>query len=270
MTEPVGRIDAVSGDPQKDDAATALATSMWPLFAEAARDGWTLQEPGAVAYCSHSPVPIFNGVIAASRHIDPTIVDELLDKVAHAVDGFCLQVRPGSPAIEAVARARGMVVDQREPLMLLEDPARLPEATAVDGFVVSRLGVDEFDRHLALALDGFGAPIEAFAPWIGCDVLGERGVTAYVGSIGGRDVATALGIVADDHVGVFNVATPPGHRRQGFGSALTARTVLDGLASGARQALLMSSEMGLHVYQQLGFQEQELWSVWVPADVAAH
>jgi hypothetical protein len=32
----------------------------------------------------------------------------------------------------------------------------------------------------------------------------------------------------------------------------------------------MSSEMGLHVYQQLGFQEQELWSVWVPADVAAH
>lgn len=242
---------------------------MWPLFAEAARDGWTLQEPGAVAYCSHSPVPIFNGVIAASAHGDPTIVDGLLDKVAHAVEGFCLQVRPGSPAIDAVARARGMVVAEREPLMLLEDPGRLPEAAAPDGFVVRRLGADEFDRHVALAADGFGAPIEAFAPWSGSNLLGERGVTAYVGSIGGRDVATALGIVVDDHVGVFNVATLPEHRRQGFGSALTARTVLDGLASGARWALLMSSEMGLHAYQQLGFQERELWSVWVPADVAA-
>jgi predicted GNAT family acetyltransferase len=72
--------------------------------------------------------------------------------------------------------------------------------------------------------------------------------------------------VADDHVGVFNVAVAPDHRRRGYGAALSARTVLDGLATGARRALLMSSEMGLSVYQQLGFREIERWSYWLPPD----
>jgi predicted GNAT family acetyltransferase len=99
-------------------------------------------------------------------------------------------------------------------------------------------------------------------------LLGSNDVYAYVGSVSGRDVATALGIVADDHVGVFNVAVAPDDRRRGYGAALSARTALDGLAAGARRALLMSSEMGLAVYQQLGFREIERWSYWVPPDAS--
>jgi GNAT superfamily N-acetyltransferase len=267
VTEPPVRADGVRSDAlQADEAAAALAMSMWPRFAGCASGGWSRQEPGVSAYCSGAPVWIFNGVIAASVRGDPALVAELLDEVAGAVPDFCLQVRPGAHGDEEVARARGMVVGEQEPLMLLVGPDRLASAASVDGLVIRRLRADEVDRHLSVAAAGFGAPVEIFAAWVSSDLLGGNDVYAYVGSVSGRDVATALGIVADDHVGVFNVALAPDHRRRGYGAALSARTVLDGLASGARQALLMSSEMGLSVYQQLGFREVERWSYWVPSD----
>lgn len=270
MTEPPGRAAVESGDANPaDEAAHALATSMWPRFTKAARDGWAHQQRGVVSYCSSAPVWIFNGVIACSPLADPRLVDEMLDDLARAVDDYCLQVRPGSPAIEAVALVRGMVPQEREPLMLLDDPGRLAPAAAVDGLDIRRLGVEEVDRYLAVMSEGFGAPIDVYAAWEGSDLLNADGVSAYVGSIGARDVATALGIVADTHVGLFNVAVVPDVRRQGLGRALSARTVLDGLASGARRALLMSSEMGVRVYERLGSRELEVWSYWVPADSPA-
>jgi GNAT superfamily N-acetyltransferase len=267
VTEPPVRADGVRSDAlQADEAAAALAMSMWPRFAGCASGGWSRQEPGVSAYCSGAPVWIFNGVIAASVRGDPALVAELLDEVAGAVSHFCLQVRPGAHGVEEVARARGMVVGEQEPLMLLEDRDRLASAASVDGLVIRRLRADEVNRHLAVVAEGFGAPVELFAAWASSDLLGSNDVYAYGGSVSGRDVATALGIVADDHVGVFNVAVAPDHRRRGYGAALSARTVLDGLAAGARRALLMSSETGLSVYQQLGFREIERWSYWVPPD----
>jgi GNAT superfamily N-acetyltransferase len=257
-----------SDDGLADAAAYALALSMWPRAVESARGGWFRQQAGVTAFCTQTPVALFNGVTAASRSSDPALVDELLDTVSAEVALYCLQIRPGADQITDVARARGMVVDEREPLMLLEDPRRLAPAVSVDGLVVRRLRDEEVDQHLAILAEGFGAPVEVFAPWAGGDLLAVSGVSAYVASVGGRDVGTALGIVADDHVGVFNVAVTPDHRRRGYGAALSARTVLDGLAAGAHRALLMSSELGRPVYQSLGFRELEQWSYWVPAGAA--
>jgi GNAT superfamily N-acetyltransferase len=251
-----------------DAAASALALSMWPLVVESARSGWFRQQAGVSAFCTQTPIALFNGVIAASRSSDPAIVDALLNKVSAEVTQYCLQIRSGADEITGVARARGMVVDELEPLMLLEDPSRLAPAVSVDGLDIRRLRDQEVDPHLAIVAEGFGAPIEVFAPWVGGYLLAVSGVSAYAGSVGGHDVATALGIVADDHVGVFNVAVTPDHRRRGYGAALSARTVLDGLAAGAHRALLMSSELGLPVYQNLGFRELERWSYWVPGGAA--
>jgi N-acetylglutamate synthase len=249
-----------------DAAASALALSMWPLIVESARGGWFRQQAGASAFCTQTPIALFNGVIAASRSSDAAMVNGLLDTVSAEVTQYCLQIRPGADEITGVARARGMVIDEREPLMLLEDPTRLAPAVSVDGLDIRRLRDEEVDLHLTIVAEGFGAPIGVFAPWIGGSLLAVRGVSAYVGSVGGHDLATALGIVADDHVGVFNVAVAPDHRRRGYGAALSARTVLDGLAAGAHRALLMSSELGRPVYQNLGFRELEQWCYWVPGD----
>jgi predicted GNAT family acetyltransferase len=77
--------------------------------------------------------------------------------------------------------------------------------------------------------------------------------------------STALGVTDGDHVGIFNVATPPAHRGKGYGAAITAWAVGDGFQNGASVAFLQSSPMGFRVYERLGFRTVEDWSVWISA-----
>jgi predicted GNAT family acetyltransferase len=81
--------------------------------------------------------------------------------------------------------------------------------------------------------------------------------------VGGEVVTTAVGVTVGERVGVFNVATPAEHRRRGYGAAITARVVDDGVASGARWAWLQSSPSGYRVYEALGFRTLERWLTWV-------
>ena len=76
------------------------------------------------------------------------------------------------------------------------------------------------------------------------EVLAAPGLTAYVGRVDGEPCCAGLGSVDRGHVGVFNIATPPAHRRRGFGRAVTARVVADGVRAGAHTAYLQASPMG--------------------------
>ena len=81
----------------------------------------------------------------------------------------------------------------------------------------------------------------------------------YVGRVGGRAVSTAIGLTVGAEVGIFDVATPPEHRRHGYGSALTTRAARDGFAAGADLAWLQSSAIGESVYRRLGFRQVETY-----------
>ena len=62
---------------------------------------------------------------------------------------------------------------------------------------------------------------------------------------------------------LFNIATVPADRGRGYGAAVTARAVSDGLAAGASWSWLQSSPSGYRVYERLGYQAIESWQVWV-------
>jgi predicted GNAT family acetyltransferase len=72
-----------------------------------------------------------------------------------------------------------------------------------------------------------------------------------------------MGLTVGDFVAIFNIATPAQFRGHGYGAAITARVVSDGLARGARWAWLQSSQAGYSVYERLGFRTLELWDCWV-------
>jgi predicted GNAT family acetyltransferase len=93
--------------------------------------------------------------------------------------------------------------------------------------------------------------------------MSAYGLRAYVGEVEGQVVTTALGVTRGEFVGVFNVATPPVHRGHGYGAGITARTVRDGLAAGARWAWLQSSAESHRLYEKLGFETLERWRCWV-------
>ena len=107
--------------------------------------------------------------------------------------------------------------------------------------------------------DGFGGPVEVLGPLMGAEVLRIPGNAAWLGRVDGVPVTVGFGSVTAGHVGVFNIATPEAHRRRGYGHAVTARVVAEGVALGAHTAYLQASEMGYPVYEAMGFRTVEIW-----------
>src|SRR5262249_33716588 len=116
------------------------------------------------------------------------------------------------------AEAGGMRWDDEIPLIVYvgvtgEDPP--PE---YGDLVIEALDPHQAAVHAEVAAAGFEAPMEEFLRLTTPAVLGRPGVRAYVGTIDGEPVATSVGVCLESHVGIFNVATVPTHRRRGYGA----------------------------------------------------
>jgi N-acetylglutamate synthase len=248
-----------------DIVASALAGT-WEYVFQAVQDGWVRRQGGVVAGVTRVALPMLNGVWPESVEPDSGIVSELLDEVASSGLPYCLQLRPGASAgPRDVAAGRGMLPEEPVPLMLLEDPGAFGAFLDVDGLVVRELLPDEADAHATVVAGGFDLPVGLFRQFITPAVLALPGVRCYLGEVDGQPVATGIGIRVGPSVGVFDIATLPPQRGLGYGAAVTARVIADGLAAGARWSWLQSSAAGHRVYTRLGFRDIEPWDFWVMA-----
>jgi ribosomal protein S18 acetylase RimI-like enzyme len=148
------------------------------------------------------------------------------------------------------------------PLMVLASRRDLPRVDQ-GALVIEVVDPEQAIVHAEIAAAGFQTPAEAFARLTTPAVLGRSGVRTYVGKIDGAPVVTGVGVCFENHVGIFNVATLPAHRRHGYGAAITGQAVSDGLDRGARWAWLQSSPDGYGVYERLGFRTVESWECWI-------
>jgi GNAT superfamily N-acetyltransferase len=83
--------------------------------------------------------------------------------------------------------------------------------------------------------------------------LAGSGMSNYLGRVDGESVTTAVGFCIGDDLGIFGVATPPEHRRRGYGAAITAHVIRSGFETGADMAWLQTSAMAETIYRTLGF-----------------
>lgn len=211
------------------------------------------------------PVPSLNGVLVDELDADPDVVAELLDAVAAFGVPNCLQLRPGcSAALNDLAARRRMTREANVPLMLVETQASVTFADPhPPGLEIQTLSSGRADLHASLAAAAFEAPEDYFRRLVPPAVLRAAGVACYIGEVDGEPITTGVGVTLGDHVGVFNIATPPALRQRGYGAAVTARVVRDGLERGAQRAWLQSSAAGFRVYQRLGFRTVESWRFWL-------
>ena len=227
--------------------------------------GWTQRVPGAVGGVTRVPVPTLNGVWAYREDAGRDAVFDLLERVAGTGMPHCLQFAPGCTGeLGALAEERGMRREADIPLMALTRKAELPRLDQGD-LVIEVLEPRQSLVHAELAAAGFNAPVDAFVGLMTPAVMERPGVHAYIGKIDGEAVATGAAVCLENHVGLFNVATLPAHRRRGYGAAITERAVRDGLDRGARWAWLQSSTAGYGVYEKLGFRTQQSWECWISA-----
>jgi GNAT superfamily N-acetyltransferase len=210
------------------------------------------------------PAPTLNGVWVDGVDADAGDISVLLNEVGATGLPHCLQFRPGAAErLTKLALSRNMTKGEDIPLMALDDPGQLDVAQAVSGLTIRELSPGEALLHTRVAAAGFEAPLEMFQQLMTPAMLALPGARCYLGEAGGQLVTTGFGVTIGSYVAIFNIATPPAHRRHGYGAAVTARAVADGLEGGAKWSWLQASEVGKPIYESLGFHTVETWPCWI-------
>jgi len=140
-------------------------------------------------------------------------------------------------------------------------------ATDMPGFQIRRVtdatGVED---HRAVVTDGFGVARSVAIETTGIDLLGTPECTIYVGYAAGLPVTSGLGWRSGRTIGVYAISTVPAARRRGYGEAMTARVVADGIAAGCDVAVLQASEVGRPIYERLGFRVDVRYNAYARSD----
>ncbi|MCO8275501.1 GNAT family N-acetyltransferase [Actinoplanes sp. TRM 88003] len=217
---------------------------------------------GAYLLVSHVPLPTFNGVWNMERVQDEAEVRRFAAAVAGRGLPWSIGVR-GEPTAEvrAVAAEYRLTESMLQPMMTRPLGDFRPAASGGVGAVIRAAGRADRPAYLEVFSAGFGVPESIGAMIMGEAVFEVPWATCYLAEADGVPVAVGLGIHTGDHVGVFNIATVSSHRRRGYGRAMTERVVSDGVARGARTAYLQPSPEALRLYESIGFEVVETWTM---------
>lgn len=245
MTEMAERMHAALTD------AFDLLLGMLPDGRSEQRDGYHLVSAPSF------PVPIANSVWV-ERPDEGRAVSELeasLETIrARGVAPGVLTRDARFPSVEAEARRLGLTTVERMPGMVVTPAGLRPPVSPRPRLI--RVGEDE--DLLAVAKDvtirGFEAPQELF-DGLFASRLPADGLDLWLAYADGEPVSTAVGVTLGDAVGIFDVGTPPEHRRKGYGAWATTQAVRSGFDAGAAFAYLQSTELGFGVYRALGFEQ---------------
>jgi ribosomal protein S18 acetylase RimI-like enzyme len=109
------------------------------------------------------------------------------------------------------------------------------------------------DAFCAIGALCFNVPIS----WFG-EVFDSPSVwdpfAGYVAYVNEEPVSTAAIVMGAGAMGVYNVATVPGHRRRGYGEAVMRYALADMAAQhGIARSILQSTPAGYKLYQRMGY-----------------
>ncbi|GHO79605.1 hypothetical protein KSD_73760 [Ktedonobacter sp. SOSP1-85] len=211
------------------------------------------------------PLIKFNKVVRTPFTTDTPkdIIDATLTQIAATSDGsMSWDVGPSirSARLEEclhtngwskVGEVRSMVLDLRTLEAHMERP---------DGLTIKTVDDEKtFKQHVDTMIIGFEFP-EPIAHHLsnityGNQFLNDPVVRYYVGYIDEQPVTISLSLLHEGIAGIYNVATIPQMRRQGFGAAMTLTALHEARDLGYHVAVLQASKLGASMYRQMGFQD---------------
>jgi GNAT superfamily N-acetyltransferase len=247
-------------------------------------ENWIAYLTGVVSCTTRATVTRVGGVVTLLTGLPMDWFDQVLIERDEATTAGVL-------AGVAQARARGdpFVVRLREgiderfiPTLTRAGLVRAGEETPTPGMVafpVDREAVAEqvapdleirrvtdaagVDAHRQAVTSGFGADPIIARETVCADLLERPECVVYVGYGDGVPVASGLGWRTGRTIGVYSIATIAAARRRGYGAAMTARVVADGVDAGCDVAALQASQMGRPIYERLGFRTVVEYTAYV-------
>ena len=220
-------------------------------------EGVVRRQDGVALLASGVAMRLFNQVmIEDEATATEAAVADAVGTLRTKADRYIVQLRNGlDDRFAALLGDLGLVQldgDHRLPGMALEPIARTAtKPIGLDIRIVT--DVRGFDDHVRTAALGFGLGEALVRTFLDVRMLEHPDSTFYVGYLDGQPLATGLGFRTGDTIGVYNISTIEAARRRGFGAAMTARIAADGAAAGCVVAILQASQMGMPVYEQLGY-----------------
>jgi GNAT superfamily N-acetyltransferase len=173
-------------------------------------------------------------------------------------------------ALEAELTARGFLELVTVPAMVLDPadarPAPLPDGAALRP-VVSTADVEAYARVMSDAWSVYGVDGAATAAhFVSPASLIAPTRWAVLAWQDGEAVAGAILYVSHDVGGVGWVGTVPAVHGRGYGAAVTAAVVEEGIRRGVRFLSLQASPLGAPVYRRMGFSTPSCYRVFLARD----
>jgi len=230
------------------------------------------REGGIALIASGIPIRLFNQVLVEWPDATEAALTGAFETIRDRGERFMVSLRAGTddrfaPLMDALGleahpteRMPGMALHP-----LVSNARSVPHEDAVIRRIEDEAGLED---HIQVVSGGFEIPEDLTRRFLGPATLEHPDIAVYVGYDDGIPVSAGLGFRTGPTIGVYNIATLPAFRRRGLGAAMTRRIVEDGAASGCQVAILQSSEMGLSVYERLGFRTVVEYLPYVPQEAA--
>ena len=228
-----------------------------------------------IQFISGLPFPALNGTYharLASETVDAAI-ERTLARVASRHVPMHWSTGPDTrpPNLGTYLERHGFIYEEESPGMAVDMLALYEDQPPLIDLAIEYVENMETLRNWArVAWIGFGFPETSQDAFIDLEVsvgvAPNESRRRYIGYKSGVPVATSALVLHAGVAGIFAVTTLPEFRRQGIGTALTLVPLLEAREMGYRVGTLDSSEIGLSVYRQLGFQHvceisHYLWEV---------
>jgi ribosomal protein S18 acetylase RimI-like enzyme len=159
------------------------------------------------------------------------------------------------PAAEHASADLGLTLVHTLPGMALAPmPFTVPSPPVSLEIRVARNAADH-DVHVQTDTAGFEASLsleqsrKVFSP----SLISRPYAAEFLGLVDNVPVATSVLVATGRTAGIYGVATIPQFRRHGYGEAMTWHAVREGIARGYEMANLQASELGLPIYERMGF-----------------
>lgn len=265
MRERAAPLEVHPMDEMADRLHSALVET-FGLIAERMPDAWMRCHEGYVVVSVPTfPFHLANAVWAAGPGEGPAVRalgPAIAEIEGRGADPGVVLIGERTPGVEEAARDLGFAWHEDLPGMVVDAASlRIPAEPACELVLVGS-DPDLLEAAQGVTARGFEAPREPFDAYF-ATAVGSEPVDLWLAYVDGEPVSTATGVLLEDALGVFNVATPPEHRRKGYGAWLTAHAIRRGFEAGASFAYLQSSEMGFRVYEGLGFEQVSTYRLFV-------